>query len=78
MNPIIGGLQGDFGDLDNKYLKQNISKYLQMSVANIGKLQENIAALCKIGCETLWVSVIRGSGYVYPEKLKRPPLLSDC
>ena len=27
MNPIIGGLQGDFGDLDNKYLKYNISKY---------------------------------------------------
>ena len=23
---MIGGLQGDFGDLDNKYLKQNISK----------------------------------------------------
>ena len=24
---MIGELQGDFGDLDNKYLKQNISKY---------------------------------------------------
>ena len=23
---MIGGLQGEFGDLDNKYLKQNISK----------------------------------------------------
>ena len=23
---MIGGLQGDFGDLDNKYLKQNISR----------------------------------------------------
>ena len=22
---MIGGLQGDFGDLDNKYLNQNIS-----------------------------------------------------
>ena len=25
---MIGGLQGEFGDLDIKYLKQNISKYL--------------------------------------------------
>ena len=62
-----------------------------MSVAHIGKLQENTVALCKMGCETLWVSAIsivqngcetlrvnaiRGSGYVYPEKLKRPPLPS--
>ena len=47
-----------------------------MSVANIEKLQENTAALCKIGCETLWVSAIRGSGYVYPEKLKCSPLPS--
>ena len=42
---MIGGLQGDFGDLDIKYLKKNISK---MSVAHIGKLQENTAALCKM------------------------------
>ena len=45
---MIGGLQGDFGDFDIKYLKQNISKYLKMTVAHIGKLQENTAALCKI------------------------------
>ena len=49
---MIGGLQGEFGDLDIKYLKQNISKcrskYLKMSIANIGMLQENTAALCKI------------------------------
>ena len=45
---MIGGLQGDFGDLDNKYLKQNISKYPKMSVANIRELQENTAALCKM------------------------------
>ena len=31
---MIGGLQGDNGDLDIKYLKQ---KNLKMSVANIGK-----------------------------------------
>ena len=42
---MIGELQGDFGDLDKKYLKQNIPKYLNMSVENIRKLQENTAAL---------------------------------
>ena len=53
---MIGGLQGEFGDLDIKYLKQNIlkylkqniSKYLKMLVAHIGKLQENTTALCKM------------------------------
>ena len=56
---MIGGLKGEFGDLDIKYLKQNISKcrsghqiskakYLKMSVAHIGKLQENTATLYKI------------------------------
>ena len=45
---MIGGLQGEFGDLDIKYLKQNISKYLKMSVGNIRNLQENTAALCKM------------------------------
>ena len=28
------------------------------------------------GCKTLWVSAIRGSRYVWPGKLKRPPLPS--
>ena len=45
---MIGGLQGEFGDLDIKYIKQ---KNLKMSVANIEKLQENFAAVqegCKI------------------------------
>ena len=47
---MIGGLQGEFGDLDIKYLKifkiSQISKekYLKMSVAHIWKLQENTAA----------------------------------
>ena len=57
---MIGGLQGEFGDLDIKYLKQNIPKYrlkisqdvsrkyLKMLVENIWKLQENTAALCNI------------------------------
>ena len=57
---MIGGLQGDFGDLDNKYLKQ---KNLKMSVAHIGKLQENTATLYT-DRKTLRVSAIRGSGYV--------------
>ena len=44
-----------------------------MSVENIRKLQKNTAALY-IERKTLRASVIRRSGYVYPEKLKRPPL----
>ena len=74
---MIGGLQGEFGDLDIKYLKQNIPKYLKMSIENIRKLQENTVALYTER-KTLQVSAIRRSGYVYPEKLKRPPLLSGC
>ena len=56
---MISGLQEDFGDLGIKYPKQNISKcrsehqiskakYLKMSVAHIGKLQQNTVALCKM------------------------------
>ena len=74
---MIGGLQGEFGDLDNKYLKQNIPKYLKMSVGNIKKLQENTVAL-HTERKTLLVSVISGSGYVWPKKLKRPPFPSGC
>nr|CAN81762.1 hypothetical protein VITISV_016725 [Vitis vinifera] len=48
-----------------------------MSVENIRKLQENTAALYTERI-TLQVSVIRRFGYVYPEKLKRPPLPSGC
>ena len=59
--------------------RQQISKakYPKMSVGNIRKLQENTAALYTER-KTLRVSAIRGSGYVYPEKLKRPPLPSGC
>ena len=42
---MIGGLQGEFGDLDIKYLKQNIPEDLKMLVANIRKLQENTVAV---------------------------------
>ena len=63
---MIGGLQGGFGDLDNKYLKQNIPKYHKMSVENIRKLQENTAALCNI-LPCAWSDPGKchgGSGYV--------------
>ena len=49
---MIGGLQGEFGDLDIKYLKQNISK----SRSEIsGSFRRNSVALCKM--ET-WSSVL--------------------
>ena len=59
---MIGGLQGDFGDLDNKYLKQNISKYPKMSVANIWKLEENTAALCKKISQNVGRKYLEASG----------------
>ena len=65
---MIGGLQGEFGDLDNKYLKQNISKYLNMSVENIRKLQENTVALCII---CLQLGVIRVSAMEDPDMFDR-------
>ena len=49
---MIGGLQGEFGDLDIKYLKQNILK----SRSEIsGSFRRNSTALCKM--ET-WSSVL--------------------
>ena len=49
---MIGGLQGEFGDLDIKYLKQNISKsWSEIS----GSFRINSIALCKT--ET-WSSVL--------------------
>ena len=46
--------------------RQQISKakYLKMSIAHIGKLQENTTTLCKIGYEILRVSTVDGFGYV--------------
>ena len=85
---MIGGLQGEFGDLDIKYLKQSISKcrsHISGSFRRTPRhcakngckiLQVNAISTVQNGCETLRVSAIRGSGYVYPEKLKRPPLPS--
>ena len=62
---MIGGLQGDFGNLDIKYLKQNIPGDLKMSVANIRKLQENIAVVQHSAFSLEW------SGYGWSRKLKR-------
>ena len=39
---MIGGLQGEFGDLDIKYLKKNISK------SRLGSFRRNSIALCKM------------------------------
>ena len=36
---MIGGLQGEFGDLDIKYLKQNIPKYRKMSAHGISDMK---------------------------------------
>ena len=55
---MIGELQGDFGDLHNKYLKQNISKYPKISVANIKKASKEHSNTVQNGC-----SPIRVGGY---------------
>ena len=62
---MIGGLQGEFEDLDNKYLKQNISK----SRSEISGSFERTLQLCMSD----WVSATRGFGHVWPRKLKRRP-----
>ena len=65
---MIGGLQGEFGDLDNKYLKQNISKSRSEISGSFGRTLQL--------CMSDGVSATRGSGHVWPGKLKRPPLPS--
>ena len=40
---MIGGLQGDFGDLDNKYLKQNIPKYRWQISGNFRRTLQHCA-----------------------------------
>ena len=67
---MIGGLQGEFGDLDIKYLRQNISKCR----SEISGSFRRTLQLCMFH----WVGATRGSGYVYPDKLKRLPLPSGC
>ena len=67
---MIGGLQGEFGYLDNNYLKQNISKSRSKI---LGSFRRTLQL-----CMSDWVGATRGSRYVYPDKLKRPPLPSGC
>ena len=46
---MIGGLQGEFGDLDHKYLKQNISKsWSEIS----GSFRRDSVALCKMAAKS--------------------------
>ena len=62
---MIGELQGDFGDLDNKYLKQNVSG-CRSEIS--GSFKRTLQL-----CMSNQVGATGGSGYVYPDKLKRPP-----
>ena len=71
---MISGLQGEFGDLDIKYLKQNISR-CQSEIS--GSFRRNFVALYTER-KTLRVSAIRGSGHVCLGKLKLPPLPFGC
>ena len=65
---MIGGLQGEFGDLDIKYLKQNFPKYRSKISQDVGRKYQEASGehrgTVQNGCETLRVSAIRGSGYV--------------
>ena len=64
----IGKLQENTAELCRK-ISQNVGRtYREASGEHRGTVQN--------GCETLRVSAIRGSGYVWPGKLKRPPLPS--
>ena len=67
---MIGGLQGEFGDLDIKYLKQNISK----SRSEIsGSFRRHFVALCKM--ET-WSSVL--SEFAFLLWAEMDPANSEC
>ena len=54
---MIGGLQEDFGDLHNKYLKQNIPKYLK----NVGRKYQE--ALGEHRCTVYWEKNSPGKCY---------------
>ena len=59
----------------SKYLKNNISKYLKKNISKCrlhisGSFGRTPRHCAKNGCETLRVSAIRWSEYVWPEKLK--------
>ena len=67
---MIGGLQGEFGDLDIKYLKQNISKcWSEIS----GSFRRNSVALCKM---KTWSSVLSEFAFLLWEKMD--PANREC
>ena len=67
---MIGGLQGEFGDLDIKYLKQNISKsWSEIS----GSFRRNSVALCKM--ET-WSSIL--SEFAFLLWVEMDPANCEC
>ena len=47
---MIGGLQGEFGDLDIKYLKQNISKFGRKYWEALGEIPQQEGCVQE-GCE---------------------------
>ena len=67
---MIGGLQGEFGDLDIKYLKQNISK-CQSKISR--SFRRNSVALCKM--ET-WSSVL--SEFAFLLWAEMDPVNREC
>ena len=119
---MIGGLQGEFGDLDNKYLKQNISRcrskilesfrrtpqhcilrenspgkrYQRIRICLTGEVKTSSSPIRMwdirledpdISDRGSWNVLLshpavrypaRGSGHIWPGKLKRPPLPSGC
>ena len=44
---MIGGLQGEFGDLDIKYLKQNISKKCRSQISGSFRRNSTVRGLTK-------------------------------
>ena len=67
---MIGGLQGEFGDLDNKYLKQNITR-CRSEIS--GSFKRNSVALCKM--ET-WSSIL--SEFAFLLWAKMDPANREC
>ena len=61
---MIGGLQGEFGDLDIKYLKQNISKFRSHISGSFRRTPQHYAEKYLKMSVDLRVSAIKGSGYV--------------
>ena len=61
---MTGVLQGEFGELDIKYLKQNYLKIFQNVDRTYREASGEHRGTVQNGYETLRVSAISGSGYV--------------